>query len=711
MLGSARACLSFGAMGLLRTVLILGMLPLGAFFAYRLPRPTGSRWAQIVCLLVYVAVPLPYNALANGRWDAVVLYAAAPLLVAMLARASRVAPFGPDGGAAGPGVRGHAVALPRPGPRLRHRAGGHDRAGGRRRSLVLIGAGLALGGVIAVQPAGRAADAGRVAWSARSSPWCCTCRGPSTSCLPGSTLDVVHRRARTARSRPTWPRCSGSRPGPLGGGAVRVELPRGRRAAAAHRAGGAPHVGGARVDRRHRVVRDRLGSPSAARSTSRSRPSTCSSSRRPSAWRWPPPWAWRRSRSTCPGYRFGWRQIASGPGGGGRRRRASCRCSAPRSTGAGRCRRATTPAPSASSTTRTTRSRSACCGSVTRTRCRSTAGRSTTTSPTPPPTTARPTLENLWVGSDDGRTGLIARRHRPRARRGRRPGSGGCSRRWASATSWCPSGWRRRRSPTTASPCRLASPPRSPASSTSSRSTCRPASPCTGTRRPSRAGRAPVVGGAAHRGRGRRGARRSTCPAPPPCSPTRTGACSWSGDAGGRQHRRSCRRRARTGGSSRSTARRSTRSSRSAGPRASRSATAGTRPCASARRSCATACSLIQAIAWLWVLRVLVRRRFEGANGDGRRPSPARPAVTGGARRRGGGRVRSSRLTALVILGGVIAGGLVLDAADTTTTGDDAGRRSWPVSRCRPPRRPARSRPPGTAPAARPPTTGSPTTS
>ena len=62
--------LFFGALGLLRTVLILGMLPLGAFFAYRLPRPTGSRWAQIVCLLVYVAVPLPYNALANGRWDA-----------------------------------------------------------------------------------------------------------------------------------------------------------------------------------------------------------------------------------------------------------------------------------------------------------------------------------------------------------------------------------------------------------------------------------------------------------------------------------------------------------------------------------------------------------------------------------------------------------------------------------------------------------------
>jgi GT2 family glycosyltransferase len=105
-----------GTMGLLRTVLTLGMLPLGAFFAYRLPAPTGSRRAQIACLLVYVTVPLPYNALANGRWGALVLYAAAPVLVGTLARASRVAPFGSVGGSVGLGVqsrsaRGHALAL------------------------------------------------------------------------------------------------------------------------------------------------------------------------------------------------------------------------------------------------------------------------------------------------------------------------------------------------------------------------------------------------------------------------------------------------------------------------------------------------------------------------------------------------------------------------------------------------------------------------
>jgi GT2 family glycosyltransferase len=142
-----------GAMGLLRTLLILGMLPLGALFAYRLPRPTGSRWAQLACLLVYVAVPLPYNALARGRWDAVVLYATAPLLLAMLARASRVVPFGSDGGEAGPGVRETPW-------RLRVLAVGFVTALAATVApvavvlLVLMGFGLAAGGVIAVSPRG-----------------------------------------------------------------------------------------------------------------------------------------------------------------------------------------------------------------------------------------------------------------------------------------------------------------------------------------------------------------------------------------------------------------------------------------------------------------------------------------------------------------------------------------------------------------------------
>jgi GT2 family glycosyltransferase len=97
--------LSAGTMGLLRTVLTLGLLPLGGLTMYRLAAPVGSRWAQIVALLVYLCNPLPYNALATGRWGALALYASAPVLVGILARISGLAPFGTTGGRVGPGVR------------------------------------------------------------------------------------------------------------------------------------------------------------------------------------------------------------------------------------------------------------------------------------------------------------------------------------------------------------------------------------------------------------------------------------------------------------------------------------------------------------------------------------------------------------------------------------------------------------------------------
>ena len=94
-----------GAMGLLRTVLTLGLLPLGAIGAYRLARPIGSRYAQLAALLVYLSVPLPYDALGDGRWGALALYAATPMVLGLLARASRLAPFGTVDGRAGPGLR------------------------------------------------------------------------------------------------------------------------------------------------------------------------------------------------------------------------------------------------------------------------------------------------------------------------------------------------------------------------------------------------------------------------------------------------------------------------------------------------------------------------------------------------------------------------------------------------------------------------------
>lgn len=85
-----------GGMGLLRAVLIVGLLPLGGLGAWRLARPIGSLRAGVAAFLVYAAIPVPYNALARGTWAGLALYAAAPWVVLALARASGMAPFGRD---------------------------------------------------------------------------------------------------------------------------------------------------------------------------------------------------------------------------------------------------------------------------------------------------------------------------------------------------------------------------------------------------------------------------------------------------------------------------------------------------------------------------------------------------------------------------------------------------------------------------------------
>lgn len=109
--------LMFGAMGALRKLLILGPLPLGALGAWLLARPIGSRRAAVVSFVVYVAIPVPYNALANGAWGGLLVYAAAPWLVRSLARATNLAPFATRPGSVdvlGPAGAGAALAAEAP---------------------------------------------------------------------------------------------------------------------------------------------------------------------------------------------------------------------------------------------------------------------------------------------------------------------------------------------------------------------------------------------------------------------------------------------------------------------------------------------------------------------------------------------------------------------------------------------------------------------
>jgi GT2 family glycosyltransferase len=82
-----------GGVGLVQKIVILGCIPLGALGMARLTRPLGTSWARVTSTIVYLAIPVPYDAIATGRWDALVVYAACPWILDILGRSSRVAPY------------------------------------------------------------------------------------------------------------------------------------------------------------------------------------------------------------------------------------------------------------------------------------------------------------------------------------------------------------------------------------------------------------------------------------------------------------------------------------------------------------------------------------------------------------------------------------------------------------------------------------------
>jgi GT2 family glycosyltransferase len=94
----------FGQLGLARTVLVLGPVLLGLVGAWRLTRPIGIQAARVTCLVAAASLPVAWNALAAGRWTGLLAFGAAPWVLARLARATQLAPFGPVGVTAGPGT-------------------------------------------------------------------------------------------------------------------------------------------------------------------------------------------------------------------------------------------------------------------------------------------------------------------------------------------------------------------------------------------------------------------------------------------------------------------------------------------------------------------------------------------------------------------------------------------------------------------------------
>jgi GT2 family glycosyltransferase len=97
-LAGALGTVLIGAMGLTEKVLIFACIPLGAWGMVRLVRPFGSQRASLVAGIVYLAVPVPYDALALGRLGSLAMYAGAPWVFGHLFRYTGIPPFAPAPG-------------------------------------------------------------------------------------------------------------------------------------------------------------------------------------------------------------------------------------------------------------------------------------------------------------------------------------------------------------------------------------------------------------------------------------------------------------------------------------------------------------------------------------------------------------------------------------------------------------------------------------
>lgn len=81
----------FGKVAFLRTLLIVLPIIVGYFGMWRLADVVPSSRARAVAFIVYAAVPLPYTAIAAGRWNVLAAYAAMPWVIDLLRRISGLA--------------------------------------------------------------------------------------------------------------------------------------------------------------------------------------------------------------------------------------------------------------------------------------------------------------------------------------------------------------------------------------------------------------------------------------------------------------------------------------------------------------------------------------------------------------------------------------------------------------------------------------------
>lgn len=79
--------IAFGKVGALQTALIVGSVFAGAFGMWKVPAGYFSPRARAIGMAMYVAVPLPYVAIAKGRLTDLLVYAALPWVLRLFVRA------------------------------------------------------------------------------------------------------------------------------------------------------------------------------------------------------------------------------------------------------------------------------------------------------------------------------------------------------------------------------------------------------------------------------------------------------------------------------------------------------------------------------------------------------------------------------------------------------------------------------------------------
>lgn len=110
LLAGGRLVMFWGS-GLFQTLVAIGPILLAPLAMYRTLRPVASARAAMIAALLYACTPLIPSAMVAGRWDSMVMLAAAPYLIAGLLKLNGVGPFGRDTGVAGPTVVDRSVPV------------------------------------------------------------------------------------------------------------------------------------------------------------------------------------------------------------------------------------------------------------------------------------------------------------------------------------------------------------------------------------------------------------------------------------------------------------------------------------------------------------------------------------------------------------------------------------------------------------------------